>query len=70
MTENVKWLLTDEYVAFAKKISEVLDRKKEKEAELKAFYDKVKTELKECEAVAEALQQEWEAFKAEKENGS
>lgn len=68
MSENVKLLLTDEFVVFAKHISAILDKKKAKEAELKQLYDQVKAELKALDAEAEEVQAQWEAFKAAKES--
>ena len=67
MSENIKLLLSDEYVLFAKKIAAILDKKKAKEGELKQLYDQIKAELKTFEAEAEEVQQEWEAFKSSKE---
>lgn len=67
MSENLKVLLSDEFVNFAKKISAILDKKKAKEVELKQLYDAIKAELKTIDAEAEEVQQEWEAYKASKE---
>ncbi|RDJ35307.1 MAG: hypothetical protein DWQ19_10865 [Crenarchaeota archaeon] len=66
---DVELFLTDEFVSFAKKISEVLDKKKAKEAEMKQLYSQFKDDLKELEAEAAVLYQEWENFKAGRSSG-
>ena len=47
--ENKDYLLTDEFVAFSQKISKIYEDKKNKKLELKNFYEKIQTELKDLE---------------------
>jgi len=65
--ENKDYLLTDEFVAFSQKISKIYEDKKNKKLELKNFYEKIQTELKDLEDAAKAAESEFEAFKQGKE---
>jgi len=63
-------LLSDEFVAFSNKIAHILNEKKKKKQELKAFYDKVQAELAvlDDQAKATALEfEEWKKTKIEEE---
>ena len=65
--ENKDYLLTDEFVAFSQKISKIYEDKKNKKLELKNFYEKIQTELKDLEDAAKTAEAEFEAFKQGKE---
>jgi len=70
MSENIKLLLSDEFIAFSQKIKGIVEKKKEKEKELKQLYDQIKLDLKTLDDEAAAAQQEWEEFKTSKEDAS
>lgn len=57
------YLLTEEFVAFSKKISQIFEDKKAKKLELKNFYEKIQLELKSLEEEAKKAEKEFEEFK-------
>ena len=57
------WLLTDEFVEFSSKISELHLEKKRKKAELKEIYERTTSEIKELDKKANLLNQEFESWK-------
>ena len=59
---DVNNLLSEEFIAFSKKIEQIFEQKKAKKLELKAFYEKINADLK-------ALDEEAAAAKADFENG-
>lgn len=59
---DVNSLLSEEFIAFSKKIEHIFEQKKAKKMELKAFYEKINADLK-------ALDEEAAAAKADFENG-
>ena len=59
---DVNNLLSEEFIAFSKKIEQIFEQKKAKKMELKAFYEKINADLK-------ALDEEAAAAKADFENG-
>ena len=63
MTEEVNWLLTDEFVAFAAKIKDIHEKKKAKRAELKVFYEKIQAEYKVLDNQAKDLEDKFQAWK-------
>lgn len=63
MTDEMNWLLTDEFVAFSVKIKDIHERKKSKKAELKAFYDKVQADIKALEEEAKDAEDEFQKWK-------
>jgi hypothetical protein len=56
-------LLTDEFIAFSKKIEKIFEEKKAKKVELKAFYDKINADLKALDDEAAAAQEEFDTFR-------
>lgn len=63
---EVELLLSDEFVVFSQKITEIHAEKKAKKAELKALYDKMKTEIDELDENAKTLNAEFEEWKKSK----
>ena len=63
---EVDLLLSDEFVEFSEKISKIHEEKKAKKAELKALYDKMKAEIETLDDNANALNDEFEAWKESK----
>lgn len=59
----MNWLLSDEFVEFSKKISDIHAKKKELKAELKEFYDKVSSQIKTLDKEANILNEEFESWK-------
>lgn len=64
--EELNWLLTEEFLTFSKKIEKIIEEKKAKKVELKAFYDKINLELKALDEEATSVQVEFENFKKSK----
>lgn len=64
MSEDINFLLTDEFEEFSKKISAVHAERKSKKEEMKKIYDNFQTVLKELDAKAAAILKEWEDWKA------
>lgn len=56
-------LLTEEFIAFSKKIEKIFEEKKAKKMELKAFYDKINADLKALDEEAAAAQEEFDTFR-------
>lgn len=56
-------LLTDEFIAFSKKIEKIFEEKKAKKLELKAFYDKINADLKALDDEAALAQEEFDTFR-------
>ncbi len=65
--EKNEYLLTEEFVEFSKKISQIFEDKKIKKLELKTFYERVQLELKALEEEAKTLELAFEEFKKSKE---
>ncbi len=63
MSENLEFLLSDEFVEFSQKISEVHARKKAKSEEMKKIYEGFKEEIKVLEDEAKGILKDWEAWK-------
>lgn len=59
----MNWLLSDEFIEFSKKISDIHSKKKALKAELKEFYDKVSSQIKTLDKEAVILNDEFEAWK-------
>jgi|688.fasta_scaffold00059_144 hypothetical protein len=57
------WLLSEEFVSFSQKVSDIYGEKKKLKQELKDYYDKSQTKLKELEQQAQVLQEEFEKWK-------
>lgn len=64
MTDEMNWLLSDEFVAFSTQIKEIHEKKKIKKAELKSFYDKTQSEIKELDFMAKAAEDKFQKWKA------
>jgi len=60
---KVSDLLSDEFIAFSKKIEKIFEEKKAKKMELKAFYDKINLDLKSLEEEAAIAQEEFDTFR-------
>jgi iron-sulfur cluster repair protein YtfE (RIC family) len=59
----MNWLLSDEFVTFSQKISEIHNKKKNLKAELKEFYDKISSQIKSLDKEANILNEEFESWK-------
>ena len=57
------WLLSEEFVTFSQRIADIYTEKKKIKADLKDFYEKAQGKLKELEAQAQTLQEEFEKWK-------
>lgn len=67
MADDTNWLLTDEFIAFSDKIKDILERKKAKKAELKAFYDKIQADIKLLEEEAKQAEDAFQSWKKSNE---
>ena len=56
-------LLTDEFVAFSQKVSEIHIEKKKMKQELKDVYEKIKAKMKELDMEAKLLNENFEKWK-------
>lgn len=70
MSDEMNWLLTDEFVAFSAKIKDIHEQKKTKKAELKAFYDKIQIDIKALDEKAKDAEDEFQTWKKGQEAGS
>lgn len=57
------WLLSEEFVSFSQKVSDIYGEKKKLKQELKDYYDKSQIKLKELEQQAQVLQEDFEKWK-------
>lgn len=60
---EIDMLLSDEFVEFSGKIKELHERKKTKQSEFKALYDKFKAEVQAMDDEAKGLQKDFETWK-------
>lgn len=56
-------LLTDEFVVFSQKVSEIHVEKKKMKQELKDVYEKINTKMKELDLEAKLLNENFEKWK-------
>ena len=56
-------LLTDEFVAFSQKVSEIHIEKKKMKQELKDVYEKINAKMKELDLEAKSLNENFEKWK-------
>lgn len=68
MSDEMNWLLTDEFVAFSAKIKSIHERKKAKKAELKVFFDKIQVDIKALEEEAKDAEDEFQKWKKSEES--
>jgi hypothetical protein len=68
MPEELNWLLTDEFIAFSSKIKDIHERKKQKKAELKDFYEQIQIDLKALDKEAKDAEDEFQTWKKAQEN--
>jgi len=61
------FLMTDEFVAFSKKIAELHEAKKAKTGELKDIYASFQKEIAAIDEEAKKVQEDWETWKATQE---
>jgi outer membrane murein-binding lipoprotein Lpp len=65
--DEASLLLSDEFVTksfdFTNKIKEIMEKKNAKKAELKAFFEKIQTEIKALDTEAKAANEEFNAWK-------
>ena len=57
------WLLSDEFVTFSQRIAEIHNEKKQIKQQLKDFYEKSQSKLKDLEVQAQALSDDFEKWK-------
>lgn len=57
------WLLSEEFVNFSQRIAGIYNEKKKIKQELKEYYDKIQLKMKDLDAQAQALQEEFERWK-------
>lgn len=58
------WLLSDEFVTFSQRVAEIHAEKKSIKQQLKDFYEKSQARIKDLDAQAQALSEEFEKWKA------
>ena len=63
MTDELNWLLTDEFIAFSAKIKVIHENKKAKKAELKEIYAKFTVELEALDKEAKKAEDEFQTWK-------
>lgn len=63
----MNWLLSDEFVTFSQKISEIHSKKKALKAELKEFYDKISFKIQSLDKEANTLNEEFENWRNSQE---
>lgn len=64
--DEIEVLMSDEFVAFSKKIAELHSLKLEKQNEAKSIIEKLKADMKLIEDDANKANAAWEAFKIKK----
>ena len=64
MTET-ELLLTDEFVAYAQKVKEIFDRKKQNELDFKKLFDEFKDKQKKLDLETKTVHEKWEGWKKE-----
>lgn len=60
----MEWLLSDEFVTFSQRIAEIHSEKKTIKQQLKDFYEKSQARIKDLDAQAQALSEEFEKWKS------
>lgn len=60
----MEWLLSDEFVAFSQRIAEIHAEKKNVKQQLKDIYERSQARIKELDAQAQALSEEFERWKS------
>lgn len=60
---DIDTLLSDEFVAFSQKVSEIHQEKKKMKQELKEMYEKIQTKIKELDAQAKSLADNFDKWK-------
>ena len=63
MTDELNWLLTDEFIAFSAKIKVIHENKKSKKLELKKIYDKFQAEFETLDKEAKKAEDEFQTWK-------
>lgn len=67
---EIDLLLSDEFVEFSAKIKEIHEKKKSKQSEFKALYDKFKAEVQSLDDEAKGLKSDFEVWKTSQMNGA
>lgn len=57
------WLLSDEFVTFSQQIAEIHNEKKQIKQQLKELYEKSQANIKDLDAQAQALSDDFEKWK-------
>ena len=60
----MEWLLSDEFVTFSQRVAEIHAEKKNLKQQLKELYEKSQARIKDLDAQAQALSEEFERWKA------
>jgi len=58
------WLLSEEFVTFSQRVAGIYNEKKKIKQELKEYYDKIQLKMKDLDAQAQALQEEFDRWKS------
>lgn len=61
--DKTDFLLTDEFVEFSQRIAALHAEKKKKKQELKEFYEKIQAEMKELDAQAKKLSDDFDRWR-------
>lgn len=66
--ESLEVLLSEQFAEFSKRVANIAVNKKQLKADFKIVYDKFQADLKELDEAAMDAQQEFEAWKKERES--
>ena len=69
MSDEINWLLSDEFVSFSAKIAAIHEQKKLKKQQLKELYEKVTADLRVLDQEALELEKQFESWKKSQEKG-
>jgi predicted nucleic acid-binding Zn-ribbon protein len=63
-SDNIDYLLSDNFIEFSKNISDIYSEKKKKKEYLKQVYEKVQLEIKDLDNKAKKLNSDFESWKS------
>lgn len=63
-SDNIDYLLSDNFIEFSKNISEIYSEKKKKKEYLKQVYEKTQVEIKDLDNKARKLNSDFESWKS------
>jgi ABC-type Zn uptake system ZnuABC Zn-binding protein ZnuA len=63
MSDNIDYLLSENFIEFSKNIADIYSEKKKKKEYLKQIYEKTQAEIKELDNKAKKLNSDFESWK-------